>query len=132
MHTRQRGNACQFRAPADNHGAAQATLPRAVPIPNPSAGGVDVRAHPDLVSIPHSGGAEWQGVAGTADAAGEAEVPASRQLFRLDRGLRAGASAAGATSADALGRVIGGLGPTVKSPARIDFCEVSNGLLLDL
>src|ERR1039457_7737086 len=115
MHTRQRGDACQFRAPADDHGAAQEALPRAVPISVPSAGGVDVRTDPDLVSIPHPGGVERERVAGAADAAGKLKVPASRQLFGVDRRLCAGASADEPTSADALGGVIGGPGPAVKS-----------------
>src|ERR1017187_10185972 len=123
MHTRQRGDACQFRAPADDHGAAQETLPRAVPISVPSAGGVDVRTDPELVSIPHPGGVERERVAGAADAAGKLKVPASRQLFRVDRRLCAGASADEPTSADALGGVMGVPGPAVKSPARIDFCQ---------
>src|ERR1039458_3431318 len=128
MHTRQRGAACQFRAPVDEHGGAQETLARSVPTSVPSAGGVDVRTDPDLVSIPHPGGVERERVAGAADAAGKLKVPASRQLFRVDRRLCAGASADEPTSADALGGVIGGPGPAVKSPARIDFCQVSAGL----
>src|ERR1035441_2947126 len=58
MHTRQRGDACQFRAPADDHGAPKEPRARAVPISVRSAGGVDVQTDPDLVSIPHPGGVE--------------------------------------------------------------------------
>src|ERR1019366_8615597 len=74
-------------------------------------------------------GREWLG---EQMGRGKIKIRGDGQLFRVDRRLCAGASADEPTSADALGGVIGGPGPAVKSPARIDFCQVSAGLLLDL
>src|ERR1039457_6412544 len=121
MHTRQRGDGCQFRAPADDHRFVQETLPRAVPISVPSAGGVDVRTDPDLVSIPHPGGVERERVAGGAGGAGETKSPGRPQMFWWGPRPCAGARAEEPTNSSRIGGSNWGPGPAVKSPARIDF-----------
>lgn len=43
--------------------------------------------NPDLVSVQHSGGTEWTGMAGPSNGPTRVEVPATGQLLHLDRGL---------------------------------------------
>src|SRR5438128_11411664 len=69
------------------HHSTGATLSRAVSIPDPSGGGVDVRADSDVVSLQHSGGPERAGMAGPANGQARDEVPAAGELLCVDRGL---------------------------------------------
>jgi hypothetical protein len=75
-----------YRAPGPCGGLYQYQIP--------SGGGMDVRADSDVVPLQHSGRRERPGMAGPTDGQGRVEVPATGELFCVDRRLRAGPEAA--------------------------------------
>src|SRR5260370_29748125 len=88
---------------------------------------------PDSGLVPRqlSGRHERAGMAGPADGQGRVEVPAARELFCMDRGLRTGAEADEPTVGDELGRTPERFWSEVKSTSRKHLRTLSSQLLLD-
>src|ERR1017187_7631066 len=104
MRTQQYGNQPFVRTPGHSHREPPETMPSHLSISDPSAGGMDVCAHPDLVPLQHSGRPEWTGMAGSSNGSGKLEVPPAGQLLRLDRGLRPSSETDGPAVGDQLDR----------------------------
>src|SRR6202022_951445 len=128
----QRGGAeSDVRTPRHAHHPANTSLRRPVPVSDPSRSGLDVRAHPDLVSLQYPDRAEWAGMAGPANGHGEVAIPATGELLCLDGGLGASPEFAGAAIGDQLGRTAERFRQPVASGSRTHLRTVPVQLLLD-
>src|SRR5450755_1494239 len=120
-----------FRTQRHSPGSPDETLPGALSIPDPSASGMDVCADPDLVPVQHSGGTEWAGMASPSNGPAGVEIPATGQLFCLDRRLQRSPETATPAVGEQLGRVAERFRRAVESVARKPLRALSGQLLLD-
>src|SRR5438477_10080573 len=81
MRAQHRRTQPHFRTQRHTYGASVKALSGDLSLPDPSPGGVDVRAHPDVVSIQYSGGAERAGMAGAANGPGGIEYRQQGNCF---------------------------------------------------
>src|SRR4030095_16304807 len=102
-----------------------------VSISDPSGGGMDVRADSNVVPLQYSGRRKRPGMAGATDGQRRVEVPTTRELFCMDRGLHTGPEADEPAVRDELGRTPERFCSAVESTSRRYLRTLSSQLLLD-